>query len=232
MASPSWAAVSFTSDIEGKDDAPAGATFTLASVPGTTGDLIIAFFSWRANTGQTISGATYGGNAMTQICTSQAVGGGVLAGFYYTGASSTQNVVATFSAAPGNVQGSASVIAGADISGTPLGTASCGTDGGVSDTAYSQSVTIPANGMAIDGIMIRGGPTGIVADAGQTETAAQQTASSVYLRVSTEPASGDGTLGWSWTTNSTKAQIVVPINAAAGGGGGAQTFGFRLRVIQ
>jgi hypothetical protein len=85
--------------------------------------------------------------------------------------------------------------------------------------------------MGFDGIMIRGTPVSPAADAGQTERAAQQTSSSVYLRTSTEPDSGDGTMGWSWTTNnSTKAQIVVPINAAAAAS--ANFFPRRLQVTR
>jgi hypothetical protein len=228
-ALPVWAAVTYDSDVEGVDGGGAATTLTLANVQGASGKLVVAFFSWRRNATQVMTGATYGGNAMTRICTEQYVGGGAITAWYYAGATGTGDVVGTWDAAPSNIQGAAEVLAGVDTGGTPLGTASCGTDGGVSDLAYSQSVTIPSGGMAIDGIMIRGTPVSPAADAGQTERAAQQVSSSVYLRVSTEPDSGDGTLGWSWTTNnSTKAQIVVPVNASAGST--PNTSYFRLRV--
>ena len=210
-----WAAVSFTSDIEAATANGVDTTLTLASVPGTTGDIIVAFFSWRKGSTQTVTGVTYGGAAMTQICTDQASGGGAMSGWYYTGATSTQDVVATFSLAPANMQGSASVIAGADISGTPLGTATCNAN--ASATAASGAVTIPAGGMAIEATFIRGGPTGITVNAGQTQVAAKLDAGSMYYQASTEPDSGDGTLGWTWTVSNTSGQIIVPVLPASAG---------------
>ncbi len=229
MASPSWAAVAYVSGVANNDSSSVPVTLTLTNVVGSGGNEVIACFSWRKNLTQVMTGATYGGAAMTQIATEIATSGGAMACWRYENPSGTQNVVGTWDAAPPNMQGVAMVFSGVDANGTPVGTSQTGIVAG--GTSLSATITMPSSGMGVDCFFLRGNPTDEAPGAQQTSRHTAETGGSMMLACSTEPSTGDGTMTWSWTTNYSGYTRAIPLNAAAGGGA-AETFGFRLRVIQ
>lgn len=205
-------AVAYVSDVENSAD-PASGTLTLSTVLGSGGNVVIAFTTWRSNTGQTCTGATYGGNAMTRIGTEITSTGASLTSFYYV-TSSDGDVVFTYSAAPTNAQGTALVFSGVDT-GSPIGTQQTSASAGTATT--TSAVTSATDGLCVDCLGLRSDNTGLTIGAGQTQRSAQEAASSVYHRTSTEPGAASVTMSWSWTNSMGFVHMAVPINAAAAG---------------
>lgn len=211
-------AVAYVSDVEGVWSS--GTTLTLASVGGSGGSVVVAFVSWRNNSAQTVTGATYGGNAMTLIDGPiNTVGGGPIQAYYYV-TSSDGDVVFTFSAAPANAQATALVFSGTDSS--PIGTHQ--TSGAADNSApygtSTSAVSSETDGLVVDGFALRSDSTGLTIGADQTQRSAQNASSSLFHRTSTKAGAASVTMSWSWSTNALHyAHIVVPLAPAAASGG-------------
>ena len=224
-----WADVAWVSNID--NNAGAVTTLTLANVVGSGGNAVIACFTWRKSASQVMTGVTYGGAAMTQISSEVSIGGGALACWRYWSPSGTADVVGTWNAAPGSVQGTALVFSGVDVAGTPLGTVDTDICASIPCTAITSSVSLGSGGMGVDVIFVRGSASraSIATTGGNTQRSTRDAASSLYHRTSTEAVGGDGTMSWSWTTGDNAGQMAIPVNAAPAT---EQTFGFRLRLTQ
>lgn len=209
----SWGAVAYVSDIEGVWSS--GTTMTLSSVVGTGGNLVVACTTWRSNTGQTNTAATYGGNAMTRIGSEITSTGASLSCWYYI-TSSDGNVVFTYSAAPSNAQGTALVFSGAHAS-SPIGTSA--TSASAATGTSTAAVTSAADGLVLDALGLRSDPTGLTVGASQTQRSAQEADSSVYHRTSTEPGAASVTMSWTWTNSMGFVHMAIPIAAAASSSG-------------
>lgn len=179
------------------------------------GDCLDITVTWRANTGQTISGVTFNSVSCTQIGSTVTASGGSNARFRLVAPDqTTANVVPTFSAAPGNYQITCNVLSGVDQT-TPVGD----TDSAIGTAVATSTPTVTAavGDLVIDSLMIRGGPTGITENGGQTALSAQEAASSVYHRTSSEAGAASVDMGWTWTTSSSFAHFIVVYQAAATG---------------
>lgn len=211
-------AVAYVSHIEGASSG-AGATFTLSSVVGGGGGasdrVCWAAFAWQANGGQTITGVTFDGNAMTQIGTELGNGGGrSVATYRYINPTTTGNVVATFSASVDRACGAAIVFSGVDQT-TPFGTSQTSTP--ASSPTTTSAVTSAVDGMCVDATMSQGvNVASYVPDAGQTGRASQVTDDgAIHFRASTEPGAASVTMGWTWTGGIGSVHRATPIAAAA-----------------
>ena len=204
-------AVAYVSDVENLDNTLAASTLTLSSVVGSGGDLLIAFTTWRRNSAQTCSGATYNGAAMTRIG-SDLEGEGGLAAFYTIAPAGTANVVFTYSANALS-QGTGIVFSGAHQS-APIGTTASTSPVAGTSTATG-AVTSAADGLCVDCLYLRTSSAGLAADGAQTQRSAQDSAGTIFHRTSTEPGAASVTMSWSWTNSNQYAHLVIPISAAA-----------------
>jgi hypothetical protein len=194
---------------------------TLSSVGGSGGSVVVLFVSWRNNSAQTVTGVTYGGNAMTKIgSTINSGGGGPLEAWYYI-TSSDGDAVVTFSAAPANAQATALVFSGTHAT-TPIGTEQ--TSGAADNSApyetSTSAVTSETDGLCVDGFALRGDSTGLTIGADQDQRSAQNASGSLFHRTSTKAGAASVTMSWSWSTNALHyAHIVVPLAPSAAASG-------------
>lgn len=209
-------AVAYVSDIEGKDETGTTFTLTLANVVGSGGDAVIACVTWRrSNVNMILGGATYGGNAMTEIPTTWGGNGVGIGMFYYLAPAGTADVVFTFNTLqPAQIHGAAIVLSGVHQT-TPVGTGqvSNGTTTGTSTPA----ATVADDGMVLDCLCKRTNNTGLAIGADQTSRASQFSSGSIYTEISTQPGNADDVASWTWTDSNDFAHRAIPINAAAAG---------------
>lgn len=203
-------AVAFVSDIE--NTAATATSVTCASVPGGTGDLLIATLIWRRNSAQLSAGATYNGVAMTQIG-GDVTGEAAIAMFYMIAPAGTANVVLSVDTVA-NLVGFATVFSGAHQT-TPIGTRQTMNSTG---TATSTSdLTSEVGGLCFDAFAKRTDETGLAANGGQTEHSNQSHAGSYYARTSSKAGAATVNMGWAWTNSANFTHFAVPIAPAAGG---------------
>lgn len=203
-------AVSWVSKVSGRDTGGASTTLTLASVVGSGGDLVMAFFPWRRNA-EVMTGATYGGAAMTQLpgmpYSADEIG---IDGFYKLAPAGTQNVVGTWGTAPARMYGHAHVLSGVD-QGTPFGTAGQQTGTGTQMSA-ALAVTTVVGGMVIDVIMVRNDGT-LSPDSEQTKRSEEEVIGTENSAVSTEPADATTeSVFWTWPNSEQYRIVAIPIN--------------------
>jgi len=200
----------------------AATTQTITGVVGSGGNLIIAIFGWRDAGGETMSAATYDGNAMTRVPSATfgpASSGVAVDAWYYLSPAGTGSVVGTWSAAPQRLHGHAHVFSLADVGGTPLGTAAGESVAGASATT-DQTLTTVVGGMVVDVLYVRNDDD-FTADAGQTEVSRTTVAGTDAFECSIEAAAGTSTVvGWTWSTAGNYVHMAIPIRPSAGGGGG------------
>jgi hypothetical protein len=215
------AAVAYVTSSSGVDTSASDAQVETGSLDTTavSDAVVVACMSYRQNAAQTVTGMTHAGNAMTQIGSTIADGGGAIACFYRVG-SANGVVQGTVSATPTNLQIGAIVLSGANQA-TPIGTPVTGQASGVDAAATNTgAATSAVGGLVVDGLFIRGNPASIaVVDAGQTEREAEAAAGSVAFRMSTEDGAASVTMGWTWTNNNRWGHMVIPVSAAAASSG-------------
>jgi hypothetical protein len=214
-------AVAFVSKVEATPvTTGAATTLTIPSVVGSGGNLVVAIFGWRDAGGETMSGATYNGVAMTHVGSADSGASGArVDAWYFNSPGGTANVVGTWTGAPQRIHGHALVFSGADVAGTSVGTASAENSTGASATV-DRTVTTIVDGMVVDGLYVRNDEN-FTADAGQTERSRSTVAATDAFECSTEPATTTSTTtGWTWSSAAGMAYTAVPIHPATGGGGG------------
>jgi hypothetical protein len=226
-------AVAFSTSSSGKDETGTNNTATAPSVNGNvTNPCVIAVVTYRNNAGQTITGVTHDGNAMTQIGSTVSSGGGSVGMFYRVGTSTTGSVIATLSANTLGIHCMALVFSGVNQA-SPIGTEATSNSGGSDVTTTSTAaVTSAVDGMCVDGVFCRAAATLITADGGQTEQEAESTAGSVFGRASYEAGAASVTMGWTWTGATRYGHIVAPLQAAAGGSAIAALSNHLQRMLQ
>ena len=195
-----------------------GATLTASSVGASSGNVVLAFVSWRQNSGQTISGVTQASVSMSQIGSTLTIDGRCLAAFYLL-STTDGDCVATFSAAPGNAQMTVMVFSGAHGT-TPIGTEQTSTSASATSTSTS-AVTSDSDGLVVDGLATSD-TSSHAPDGSQTQRSSLTTSSSIDHFTSTKPGAASVTMSWSWTDSVAYRHIVVPI-APAGAGGSLPT---------
>lgn len=207
-AQPAQAAVSFVSAVTATDVTDTVSTLTLANVVGSGGNVLLTGCTWRQDAGETIASVTYGGSAtgITLIhdgATNEAAG----ALYYLVNPAGTADVVVTFSANTRS-QCSALVLSGVDTA-SPL----FDTDEGISvGTSVSLTLSNTTDGLLVDMFTRRGNNEAMTPGADQTERSAQSSGAAVILhRTSTQPATADGVMSWSWATGSDNYLIAVTL---------------------
>ncbi len=211
-------AVAYVTSSSAVDGTGAATSITAPDVDASSANsCAIAFVSYRNNAAQTITGVTAEGAAMTIVGSQVDDGGGSIAAYRIIGISSAAlTVVASFSAAPSNCQIAVLIFSGVDQT-TPVGTHQTSEGNGVDGSATATAaLTSAADGICVDGLFCRSGPTGITADGGQTERESESSSGSMHLRSSTEAGAASVTMGWTWTGSVRWGHIAIPLIAAGG----------------
>jgi hypothetical protein len=215
-------AVAYVSNISGKTT-PSASSITLANVVGSGGNIVVAMVSWRDNSAAiATSGATYGGNAMTQLGTDYD-GAGANSGhavFYYIDPSGTADVVISFTGAnPPYIQATAAVFSGVNTS-APFGTVveNNATDSSAPYETTTSAASSESGGLVVDLLTIRSDITGLTIGADQTQISAQDQSATMFHRTSYEAGAASVTMSWSWgLTGQHYRHTVIPIAPAAAG---------------
>jgi hypothetical protein len=165
--------------------------------------------------GQSVSGnITFNGVALSPK-TSETHGGSIHEFWEMVGpASGSHNIAFTLDASAGNIRTAVISFLGVDQA-SPSGTAAtkAGGDGGGTSAV---SVTVPANGAAMDCFTVNGNSHSLTAGAGQTQRTTSPNGDNQNHASSTSLDAGTNSMNWTWTTDDNyNTLIAVPLNAAA-----------------
>lgn len=229
VVSASWAAVAWQSTTAFIN--PTADTSHTESVTVSSGsNLVLVVSVGIEDASNTVSGITFNGDALTYHSRHACSPVSTIEWWYLINPDvATANMVVTVTGAE-QFAGGATVVTGAHQT-TPLGTVTYNGTGSTCATTANPSITITdgATGdLVIDHLMEAQGAHTV--GAGQTERFNNSCQNSYCSTGSTEAGGSSVTMSWTLGAGDRQQSAVNIFQAAAGGG--AETFGFRLRLVQ
>lgn len=220
-----WGAVTVDGNAAVTGTTSGTTTLTLNRATAGSNRIGFACYTWT-DQGNTISTPTWNGSNMTLVDTAfESCCAGQRASLYYilnppTGAS---NVVTTPNSSVAAMRGTVFSVQDADVSGTPLGTAVSGTNGGGTwaSSPISDTVTTAAGELIVDCLgWTQNDTTPPTVGANQTQLAnnGHYLAGSHFNAVSHQAGADGGVMSWTFTGIGAWGHVAVPVKAAAAGG--------------
>jgi hypothetical protein len=212
ICTPAWGQVAYVSDVEGTTSS--SATHTLTSGCSASGNLNITLIGWVS--GETITGVTCNGAAMTAIGTVSDTETGRQVTAYWRASPTAGNVVISYSGSVDHSAATAITFSGANTGG-PVGTVQ-ESGGFTSLPTTTAAVTSSASGLVVDVLTVHGAvASNITQGASQDVRSAIDDGEPYWHRTSTKAGAASVTMSWTGDDSLAFAHLVIPIIAAAGG---------------